>query len=200
MDDSEIHRTGDADSNGAITLRPRRHDDMDACVALLSAVHAADGYPLLWPADPATWLTPNHLLEAWVAEREHALVGHVALGTAVGDSAAPLWSAAAGRPPEKLAVVAKLFVSPRARGHGLGPALLREACAEACRRGLHPALEVLNHDRADRVVRARKMAPDSECPGAVGSCRWRRRRVVLLRCARLSGMILGCDWYAKHAA
>jgi GNAT superfamily N-acetyltransferase len=128
-------------------IRARRDDEIDACVALLADVHAADGYPLHWPADPPHWLAPDRLLAAWVAEDEQTVIGHVALCGAVGDAAAPLWSAASGLPPEQLAVVAKLFVAPRARGHGVGAALLAHAGAEARRRDLRPAIEVLDHDR-----------------------------------------------------
>ncbi len=124
-------------------IRARRDDEIDACVALLADVHAADGYPLHWPADASRWLTPDSLLAAWVAEDEQTVLGHVALCGAVGDAAAPLWAL----PPERLAVVAKLFVASRARGRGLGAALLATARAAARSRGLRPALEVLDHDR-----------------------------------------------------
>jgi GNAT superfamily N-acetyltransferase len=130
-----------------MSVRARRREDIAACVALMAEVHAADGYPLHWPADPRRWLAPEGLLAAWVAEDEHALTGHVALCGAAGDPAAPLWSAATGLPPERLAAVARLFVAPGVRGRGLGAALLAAACAEAGGRGLRPALEVLDHDR-----------------------------------------------------
>jgi GNAT superfamily N-acetyltransferase len=130
-----------------MSIRVRRRDDVANCVEVLAAVHAADGYPLLWPADPAAWLTPTNLLRAWVAEDDGRLMGHVALCSAVGDAAAPLWSAASGLPPQRLGVVAKLFVAPSARGRGGGATLLAHACAEAGRRGLRPALEVLAHDK-----------------------------------------------------
>lgn len=130
-----------------MVIRARQQDDFVACVALLADVQAADGYPMHWPADPPNWLAPDNMLAAWVAEHEHALLGHVALCSAVGESAAPLWSAAYGLAPEHIAAVARLFVSPTARGCGLGAALLAEACAEARARGLRPALEVLDRDR-----------------------------------------------------
>jgi GNAT superfamily N-acetyltransferase len=148
MDDRSKHPTGNGDCETKAIIRVRRKDEMDACVRILADVHAADGYPLLWPEDPAEWLSPDTLLTAWVAEKEGILVGHVALCSAVGDSSAPLWSTASGLPPDRIAVIAKLFVSPRARGRGLGAALLGEACMEARRRGLLPALEVLDHDRS----------------------------------------------------
>jgi GNAT superfamily N-acetyltransferase len=130
-----------------MTIRIRRHDDVARCVGVLATVHAADSYPLFWPTDPPAWLTPVNLLSAWVAEDEGDVLGHVALCSAVGDAAAPLWSAASTLPAERLAVVAKLFVAPHARGRGVGARLLAQACAEAHRRSLRPALEVLAHDQ-----------------------------------------------------
>ncbi|HEX8918169.1 MAG TPA: GNAT family N-acetyltransferase [Chloroflexota bacterium] len=127
-------------------IRIRRNGDLDACVDLLAEVHASDHYPLHWPADPHGWLTPDILLTAWVAEKEGSVVGHVALCSAAGDPAAPLWSAASGLPPEHIATVARLFVAPWARGQGLGAALLTRACAVARSHELLPAIEVLDRD------------------------------------------------------
>jgi ribosomal protein S18 acetylase RimI-like enzyme len=113
-------------------------------------VHEADGYPMLWPADPARWLTPSRLLDAWVAERADAggLAGHVALCSADGDAAAPVWSAATGLEPGRLGAVTRLFVSPEDRGSGVGRRLVDAACAGARLRALHPVLEVLDSGRA----------------------------------------------------
>ncbi len=147
MDGSSSKPARNAGLTRKTIIRARRPDEIDMCVGVLADVHAADGYPLCWPADPPKWLAPDHLLAAWVAEYETAVSGHVALCSAVGDSAASLWSAASGLPPEHIAAVAKLFVAPSARGRGLGAALLAQACAEARLRGLLPALEVLDHDR-----------------------------------------------------
>jgi GNAT superfamily N-acetyltransferase len=130
-----------------MNIRVRRQDDFARCVEVLAAVHAADGYPLLWPADPAVWLTPANLLRAWVAEDDGRVTGHVALCSALGDEAAPLWSAASGLLPERLAMVSRLFVALSARGRDVGAALLAHACAAAGRLGLRPALEVLAHDQ-----------------------------------------------------
>ncbi len=128
-------------------IRGRRQDDMDRCVALLADVYAADGYPARWPADPHTWLAPEDLLGAWVAEDADGLAGHVVLWPANGDSAAPVWSAASDLPADRLAAVSRLFVAPRARGRGLGARLLAAAHAEANARRLHAALTVVDHDR-----------------------------------------------------
>jgi len=132
----------------AWVIRARQDDDLDICVALLAEVHAADRYPLYWPADPRGWLTPPGLLGSWVAANDHALVGHVVLCGADGDASASVWCAACGLPAERLALVSRLFVAPRARGRALGATLLNIASAAASAGGRRAALEVLDHDRA----------------------------------------------------
>lgn len=126
-------------------IESRRQEDMTACLRLLADVHARDRYPLHWPADPGSWLTPHGLRMAWVAA---ALRGHVGICSADGNSAAPIWSAACGLPPYRLAVVSRLFVDHRFRGCGFGTALLAHACAWAGRMSLQPVLEVLSRDHA----------------------------------------------------
>ncbi|WP_234311829.1 GNAT family N-acetyltransferase [Streptomyces griseus] len=121
---------------------------MADCVAVLAAVHEDDGYPMDWPARPADWLTPRSLLSAWVAELDGRVVGHVVLShSEEGDVAPGLWSAR--RPGAgAAAVVNRLFVSPAARGRGIGAALMERAAREASARGLHPVLDVVATDTA----------------------------------------------------
>ncbi len=128
-------------------VRLRRQPDMAACVQLLAGVHATDNYPMRWPADPSGWLTPEDLIAAWVVEDEIALLGHVALCGAEGDTGAPVWSAALSVPAEQIAEVGRLFVAADARGRGLGAMLLEAARMEAHSLGLRPALKVLEHDQ-----------------------------------------------------
>ncbi|MFG2574154.1 GNAT family N-acetyltransferase [Streptomyces sp. NPDC048481] len=128
-------------------VRPRLPADLDACVAALALVHEHSGYPVGWPARPAVWLTPPALLAAWTAELDGRVVGHAALCAAEeGDAAAAAWSSRPGRPAP--AVVSRLYVSPAARGHGIGAALLERAVGAARARGLHPVLDVVAADPA----------------------------------------------------
>jgi ribosomal protein S18 acetylase RimI-like enzyme len=148
--------SSDDNSAWGMIIRPRRSDETDACVELLADVHAADRYPLHWPADLLAWLAPDNLLAAWVAEHERGVVGHIALRSAINKPAASIWSPACGLPPERLGVIARLFVAPGARGYGVGAALLDEACAEARARGLRPVLDVLDHNRGAIALYERK--------------------------------------------
>lgn len=129
-------------------IRPRTADDVDGCVSLLAAVHRTSGYPAHWPADPARWLAPSRLLQAWVAVDDGGIIGHIGLSSAGGDASAALWAQHSGRPVAQAAAITRLCVADRARGHRLGERLLDRACAAARQRGLHPVLDVLDHNRA----------------------------------------------------
>lgn len=139
--------TTDPGGSPPAVVRPRRPADLDGCVAALALVHTHSGYPVDWPVDPAAWLTPAALLTAWTAELDGQVVGHVGLcAPGEGDAAAALWRSRPGRPAP--AVISRLYVSPAARGHGLGAALLDRAVRAARTRGLHPVLDVVAADPA----------------------------------------------------
>lgn len=104
---------------------------MDACVELLENVHAADGYPMRWPADPARWLSPERMRTAWVAEEGGGAgaVGHVVV---VDDEE-----------PAETAELSRLFVSPAMRGRGVGSLLIDAVVADATERGRRLWLHVI---------------------------------------------------------
>lgn len=130
-------------------VRPRVEIDLDACVRVLSEVHERDGYPVNWPEDPAGWLAGPTQIGAWVSELDGRLVGHLALASAGPDDLAPaLWSSRPGTSAARTAVVSRLYVSPAARGHGIGGLLMSQAVREAKERGLHPVLDVVASDIA----------------------------------------------------
>jgi len=123
-------------------IRPRRGDDIAACVALLREVHELDSYPRYLPGDPESFLLAEDAYGCWVAELDGAIVGHVALVKRTSAAAMKIASDALGRPADELGVVARLFVSGRARRSGAGRRLLGTATAEATARGLWPVLDV----------------------------------------------------------
>ncbi|MFJ2178374.1 GNAT family N-acetyltransferase [Streptomyces sp. NPDC101062] len=136
-----------ADDIPMCDVRRRDVGDLDDCVSVLAEVHKVDGYPVNWPATPADWLAPPEQLAAWVAELDGRIVGHLALSPPVeGDAAPALWGERTGAAPGEVAVVTRLFVSPDARGHGIGALLMSQALREAGTRGLHPVLDVLAAD------------------------------------------------------
>ncbi|MFC7220061.1 GNAT family N-acetyltransferase [Streptomyces polyrhachis] len=110
---------------------------------MLRAVHERDGYPVDFPADPVGWLTPEGVVDVWVAGEGDVLGGHVALTRAgAGDVAPGLLGGGA------VLVVGRLFVAPRARGLGLGAWLLRTASRAARERGARAVLDVVASDTA----------------------------------------------------
>lgn len=138
--DDTVHDDG---VNGATLVRERGEDDLAACVAVLHAVHLADGYPTVWPDDPASWLGHGAGGRAWVAERSGRIVGHVALVRPTADDVAP--SLLRHGPA---AVVSRLFVDPAARGLRVGARLLARAADEAHVRGARTVLDVVTTDTA----------------------------------------------------
>lgn len=168
--------TTDPGGSPRVRIRPRLAADLDGCVAALALVHAHSRYPVNWPGRPTDWLTPAALLAAWVAELDGRIVGHAGLcGAEEEDMAARLWSAGSGR--AEPAVISRLFVSPEARGHGTGAALLARAVGAARTRGLHPVLDVVATDPAASFYERlgwRLLGTADQ--------RWGPVRVVSLRC------------------
>ncbi|MFE7386564.1 GNAT family N-acetyltransferase [Streptomyces sp. NPDC057582] len=122
---------------GEVEIRRRGDGDMAACLAALATVHEADRYPAQWPADPAGWLTPRGLIDAWVAVDGTTVLGHVALTRTEASLARDI-----GLPAEQLVSVARLFSHARARRRGVAGALLDSVREAAEASGVRPALEV----------------------------------------------------------
>ena len=123
-------------------IRPRRDGDLTACARLVREVHAADRYPRYLPGDLTSFLSPQDPYGSWVAELDCEIVGHIALVPGTVPAAMELAARTLGRREDQLAVVARLFVSPRARGAGAGRLLLDEATTAAAARGRWPVLDV----------------------------------------------------------
>ncbi|MFJ4715881.1 GNAT family N-acetyltransferase [Streptomyces sp. NPDC088785] len=133
-------------AGAAPRTRARGAGDLGACVAALRAVHLADGYPTVWPADPAGWLALGGAGDrAWVVERDGRIAGHVALVRAAAGDVAP---ALLRRDPGPVAVVSRLFVAPGERGRGLGTLLLARAADAARAQCSRAVLDVVTTDTA----------------------------------------------------
>ncbi|WP_432840729.1 N-acetyltransferase family protein [Dactylosporangium sp. CA-092794] len=126
-----------------VRIRPKGEADAAACLELLLRVHATDGYPMhLTAGEVPGFFTPEHEAAAWVAERDGAVVGHVALHTPPEDPTLELARDATGLPLERLALLARLFVAPELRRSGLGRVLLRHAAGQAPGLGRRAVLDV----------------------------------------------------------
>jgi ribosomal protein S18 acetylase RimI-like enzyme len=125
-----------------VLIRPRRAGDLAACADLVREVHARDRYPRFPQSDVGSFLALSNPYGCWVADQDGEVAGHIALVPRSLPSAMELAAQALGRTADQLAVVARLFVSPRARGQGAGRLLLDTATAAATARGLWPVLDV----------------------------------------------------------
>jgi ribosomal protein S18 acetylase RimI-like enzyme len=130
-------------SQAHLVIRERTDSDLASCLAALRTVHETDGYPSSWPQDPSSWLTPEGLVQAWVAAFDSSVVGHIALGT-IDPVESPHFVTRQGENVE----IMRLFVVPNARGRGVAQKLLDTAVAFARAQGRCPVLEVTVDRRA----------------------------------------------------
>jgi GNAT superfamily N-acetyltransferase len=131
-----------------IRLHRRRDHQLGACTRLLGLVQAETHYPASRPSSLREWLADPALLDAWVAERQGEVLGHVALGPVGEDAVSRMrWREVTGRPAAELGGVSRLFVRPRARGQGIGTALLAIGAEDVRARGLTPVAEVVSPSR-----------------------------------------------------
>jgi ribosomal protein S18 acetylase RimI-like enzyme len=129
-------------------VRVRTEADLEGCVRVARAVQSVDGYPHPSVGDLRAFLASSDAFEAWVAEEDGKVVGHVALRSRSSPEVMELAARVTGQPLERLAVVARLCVSPSSRGQGFGHDLLHIAANDAAGRGRWPVLDVATHFEA----------------------------------------------------
>ena len=151
-------------------IRERLPDDGTALESIALETHAHDGYPKYLPGDLRSFIVDPGALAAWVAEVDGLVVGHVALHPRSVPDVMDVALGATGLGEDQVAVLARLLVSPSARGLGIGGALLEHATTAAARLGRRPVLDVVDehvaaialYDRAgwSRVGRVEWNLPD----------------------------------------
>jgi len=128
-------------------VRARTEADLGGCERIAEQVHGIDSYPVYLETDLRRFLVSSDAHQAWVAEIDGEVVGHVALHRSASDEVMSVASEATGRPIERLAVVARLLVSPAFRRRGIGRVLLDTAADAAVALGLWPVLDVVTRYR-----------------------------------------------------
>lgn len=111
-------------------VRPRTEADLEPLEEVLRSCHARFGWPLEGLPDAKAFICDDHapLEQAWVAEYEGQIVGHIAITKAVDDNpAVAMWRKQGGT--DHVAVVGRLFVHPGKTGKASG---VTRALVNAC--------------------------------------------------------------------
>ena len=132
-------------------VRSRSGEDLASCAELVRESHRVDGYPARLPDDVRAFLDAPDAIAAWVAESAGEIIGHVALHPTSSPAVMSLACSSTGLAADRFGVVARLVVSPAARGRGVGSSLLRAAASASIDRGLHPMLDV--HAALEQAIR-----------------------------------------------
>ena len=127
----------------AVTLRPRRPEDVPVLAELLAEQQPRSRYPYRWPFPTGAedFLVRSYEQVAWVAELDGQVVGHVMVGRVDRDGPGDVFRRETGS--DDPAIVSVLFVGTAARGTGVGGLLLDAAVAWARAAGRVPVLDVV---------------------------------------------------------
>lgn len=128
-----------------LSIRPRRDADIPRLIGILDRQQAETQYPLRWPwpGDLGQFLRRPSEVEAWVAEIDDRVVGHVALQRVADDELGEMWAGAHGVPISELLCVSVLFADRRLARRGIGSALLAQATRHAQAAGAALVLDVV---------------------------------------------------------
>ncbi|MET3808202.1 GNAT superfamily N-acetyltransferase [Nakamurella sp. UYEF19] len=128
-----------------VLTRPRRDVDIPPLLDILAMQQAETQYPFHWPPDlgPERFLRRPSEIEAWVAELDGDVVGHVAIQSVTEDELGRMWAAAHGVPITQLRCVSVLYADRRVVRRGIGSALLARATERALSDGGAPVLDVV---------------------------------------------------------
>lgn len=129
-------------------IRDRSSSDGGALEAIARKTHQLDSYPVYLPGDLQSFIMDQDALGAWVATRGQEVLGHVALHRSSAEEVMDAVVSATGLAGDRVAVVARLLVSPAARRQGIGRALLEKAATAASCLGRRAVLDVVEDHRA----------------------------------------------------
>lgn len=131
-----------------LVIRRRQDSDLEQAGQALVDVHNTDGYPVEGVTDPVGWLKTTGLLNAWVAELDGEIVGHVAVSEPQPkDDAVRLWLEQSDDKVEDVVVLGRLFVKRSARGQSIGEQLARAAVMEMAAQKKRMVLDVMEKDQ-----------------------------------------------------
>lgn len=132
-----------------VIIRERSRLDLEQCISALAAVHDADRYPQVWPADPARWLNPAGRLNAWVAPAsDGTIAGHILLHHPRPSQPTETDTSATSPAAE----ISRLFVVPTARRRGIATQLIQHAQHWSTRHGYTLLLNVADDQRSAAIT------------------------------------------------
>lgn len=149
----------------AIRVRPREPVDMPVLCALLTKQRAVTGYPERWPLPfpLSDFIHRGDEDQAWVAELNGAIVGHIASSFVAPTGAGSdkpnansttglgeLWADEYGCDVADLRCISTVFTDAELAGAGVGSALLRHAVARIREDGHMPVLDYIKGN--DKVM------------------------------------------------
>lgn len=133
----------------SIEIRPTIPTDLAALADVLVEVHTTDGYPVEGVDDARGWLELDAPMGQWTALLLGEPVGHVAMvRPSSGDAAPGMLAERADTPIAEIAVLARLFLAPTARGQSLADRLIGAVEERARSLTLKLTLDVMEKDQA----------------------------------------------------
>lgn len=141
-----------------MSTRPRRDADIPTLIDILARQQPQSQYPFRWPTEgsPEDFLRRPAELEAWVAELDGQVVGHVAIQSVADDELGAIWVSGHGVPRAQLRCISVLFADRRLPRHGIGSALLARATQRVLDHGGAPVLDVVaGHAEPMNLYRSR---------------------------------------------
>lgn len=124
-----------------ISIRRRTEEDIDGCVSLLQHIQDTDGYPQ-GVVNLREFLTKDYIEDAWIAESNGKIIGHISTGQPSEDLAVDLWKK---RHPgdNAVAVLSRLFIDSNYRNKGISDKLVEAAVSFNASKGMRLLLWVV---------------------------------------------------------
>ena len=131
-----------------VTVRPRTAADLDGCIEVLRHVHADSGYPVQGMDNAEAFLTEGRVKQAWIAEDDRHVIGHVAVSTATDDDVSVALWRNLHPDNDSIVILERLFVHPERHGGGIATQLIKTAMAWGLDAGCRLVLFALVKDQA----------------------------------------------------
>lgn len=135
-----------------VSIRRRTDADVEACISALRVLYESENYPQGANRDLNYFLTNEKNQQAWVAEVNDEIVGHVSTSRIAHDPAMDLWKSLHPNDADSISLLSRLFVLPEYRKLGAGVKLMDAAVESNKKESNHLLLGVMaNREAAIRL-------------------------------------------------